>query len=250
LKDLFIREQQILDDALRHINELRSSGLSVSKEMFENLVGEYGMLLKQLRKIVKISDKSVLGLINNQKLWQEQITDLVSKVHYDILTGIYNRRYMEEVLNNSVETMQRSDGGIFSVLMLDIDFFKEYNDTYGHADGDACLRIVAGAIEDCITRDEDFAARYGGEEFAVILPNTGEGEARMIAERILENVRTYNIPHKKSKVAPYVTVSVGVATGDVRNVRNSIEYIKRADEALYISKRNGRDRYILRVKIK
>jgi len=172
----------------------------------------------------------------------DTIDDLVGKVHFDILTGIYNRRYMEETLNSVIKTMQRSGGGKLSVMMLDIDFFKVYNDTYGHTEGDNCLRSVAKAIEDSVTRDDDFAARYGGEEFTVVLPNTDKDGVRAIAERVLENVRKRNIPHEKSAAAPCVTVSIGVVTGDVKIMKTALEYIKRSDEALYVSKENGRNR--------
>ena len=167
---------------------------------------------------------------------------LVGKVYIDILTGIYNRRYMEVTLNNVCKTIQRSGGGVVSVLMMDVDFFKKYNDTYGHAAGDDCLRTVAQTIANSLTRADDFAARYGGEEFIVILPNTDEAGARMIAERILESVRERNIPHEKSEAASHVTLSIGITTGDVTSAQSCMEYVKHADEALYLSKTGGRNR--------
>ncbi|MDR2905398.1 MAG: diguanylate cyclase [Helicobacteraceae bacterium] len=172
----------------------------------------------------------------------DTIDELVGRVQFDILTGIYNRRYMEATLNNFIKTMQRSGGTNLSVLMMDVDFFKKYNDTYGHAEGDNCLRAVAKAIESSLQRDDDFVARYGGEEFAVVLPNTDKNGARIIAERALENVRKRNIPHEKNEAASCVTLSIGVATGDVKIMQNAMDYIKLADKALYISKENGRNR--------
>jgi diguanylate cyclase (GGDEF)-like protein len=125
---------------------------------------------------------------------------------------------------------------------MDIGFFKKYNDTYGHAEGDNCLRAVAQAIRDSVTRDDDFTARYGGEEFVAVLPNTDRNGAVVIAERILENIRDRNIPHEKNDAASCVTVSIGVFTGDVKDMPDSIHYIKLADKALYASKANGRNR--------
>lgn len=238
---LFDREQRILDNAIKHINELQD-GESVSQEMFKTLVKEYDMVLKQLRKIVKISDRTSEILVSEQKSKQEKIVDLICKVHFDMLTGIYNRHYMEEALNSTIKTLQRSGGGLLSVIMVDIDHFKKYNDTYGHLEGDACLRDVAKALKESITRDDDFVARYGGEEFAIILPNTGENGACIIADKILENVIALNIPHQESKLG-CVTISVGVTTGNVEHARDSSDYIKFADDALYMSKRNGRNRY-------
>jgi len=239
MEDLFEREQQILDAALEYIEKLHGEPPG-NNEMLATLVNEYGILLKQLRRIVRISDKTSRGLQYAQK---EQVAELAGKVHYDALTGIYNRRYMEEALNRIVNTMQRTGGGMLSVLMLDVDYFKKYNDAYGHVEGDACLQAIAGALAGSITRAEDFVARYGGEEFVAVLPNAGEDGARMIAERIMENIRQCNIPHRTSEAAPIVTVSMGIAAGNVQTVQTGMEYIKRADQALYASKANGRNRY-------
>lgn len=239
IEDIFDKEQRVLDNALKHIKEVRS-GSPLKMEQFETLTKEYRMLLKQHRKVIRISDRASSNKIIDQK---ERITDLSDKVHYDVLAGIYNRRYMEDALKSVIKTMQRTGGGLFSVLMMDIDYFKDYNDTYGHAEGDSCLKTVAETIKASLTRDDDFAARYGGEEFAVILPNTNEAGAKIIAERIIENVRKCNIPHKKSKAASHVTLSIGITTGEVMSVQNGSEYIKRADEALYQSKNEGRNRY-------
>jgi diguanylate cyclase (GGDEF)-like protein len=127
--------------------------------------------------------------------------------------------------------------------MIDIDFFKNYNDTYGHDMGDTCLKNVASIISKSIIREDDFAARYGGEEFAVVLPNTKENGASVIAERILKNVHNRCIPHKNSSAADYVTVSIGGTTGTVKHSQNASHYVKFADSALYKSKQNGRNQY-------
>ncbi|MDR0487325.1 MAG: diguanylate cyclase [Treponema sp.] len=160
----------------------------------------------------------------------------------DQLTGIYNRRYFDGNLKKTIKAHSRT-GGVLSLLMIDIDCFKKYNDTYGHDAGDSCLRAVAAALADCITRDGDFAARYGGEEFAVVLPNTDSNGANLIAEKILEKIRGCKIPHRASNVADYVTVSIGGTTGAVKHLQNGSDYVKCADKALYESKKNGRNRY-------
>jgi len=160
----------------------------------------------------------------------------------DQLTGIYNRRYLDGSLKKIIKFNSRT-GGYLSVLMLDIDFFKKYNDTYGHDAGDACLKKVAAALSQCVTREGDFVARYGGEEFAAILPNTDENGARVIAEKMLEKMRECNIPHEKSDIASHVTISIGGTTGVVSHLQQGSEYIKTADKALYESKQNGRYRY-------
>ena len=170
------------------------------------------------------------------------IQDLFNKANVDPLTGLYNRRFMDSSMERVMGLLSRTDGQL-SVLMLDIDFFKKYNDTYGHGPGDKCLQSVAHALSYTVSRVNDIVVRYGGEEFVIILPNTNSDGARKFAERLLKNVRELGIPHEKNDAAAYVTVSIGVTTGKVDHRQDLGMYIKRADEALYKSKENGRDRY-------
>jgi len=127
-------------------------------------------------------------------------------------------------------------------MMIDIDYFKRYNDTYGHNMGDECLKAVAKTLSET-GRADDCVIRYGGEEFVGLLPNTDEGGAGIIAGRFLESVKALEIPHKDSKIADYVTISIGATTVKVKYSHQYKNYIKRADKALYISKNNGRNRY-------
>ena len=238
MEDMYRNEQKTLDDALVHIEEVRS-GTPVCVDLFEKIVNEYRVLLRQQRKLIKITDKASTNMITGQK---EQIIELTSIVHYDVLTGIYNRRFLEENLKSTIKLLSRSNG-MLSVLMMDIDYFKKYNDNYGHSRGDICLKDVAETIALTLSRTEDFVARYGGEEFAVILPNADSKGAKMIAEKIIENILVRNIPHEKNEVADCITVSIGITTGSVEHGQTGEEYIKRADEALYMSKNNGRNQY-------
>lgn len=171
----------------------------------------------------------------------KSLQEKAERIYYDALTGLYNRRYFEERMEQVMNSLSRS-GGMLSVMMVDIDNFKEYNDNYGHGEGDKCLRAVALALYASAIRKTDFIARYGGEEFAVVLPDTGESGARLVAERILNNVRKRKIPHEKSKSSDVVTVSVGVTSGTVNHNQSYEDYIKRADILLYMSKRSGRDK--------
>ena len=164
------------------------------------------------------------------------------KIYYDALTGIYNRRYFDENLSRVIRILSRS-GGKLGLMMIDIDFFKNYNDTYGHSSGDTCLKIIAQALAKSVTRADDFVARYGGEEFVAVLPNTDENGVCIVAEKLLENVRACNILHEESDAAGYVTVSVGVTASDVSHTQGVDDYVKRADEMLYKSKQNGRNQY-------
>jgi diguanylate cyclase (GGDEF)-like protein len=141
-----------------------------------------------------------------------------------------------------MKSLSRSESTL-GMMMIDIDFFKKYNDTYGHAEGDKCLKTVARVISQCITRADDFVARYGGEEFVIVLPHTNANGLRLIAARLLERVRRRNLPHRNSDVADCVTISIGITTGKVHHTQDGKEYLLRADEALYKSKQDGRNRY-------
>jgi len=233
--DLFENEQDIYDNAVIRAVQVRK-GSSLNFEEYAVLVKEYGKLLKQLRRATRISDKTTADL-------HETNLDLTDKVNFDALTGIYNRRYAEDSMKRILKSMARATNGLLSVLMLDVDHFKLYNDTYGHGMGDSCLKSVAEVLETSILRPDDFVARYGGEEFVVILPNTGEEGAGKVADRILERIKACNIPHESNDVAEYVTISIGATTGVVEHTHSCADYMKRADKALYMSKQNGRNRY-------
>ncbi len=232
--DIFADEQLVYDNAIDHITAV-CNGEPYDFEEYKKLAKEYRSLLKQLRRVTKISDKTTVDL-------HEINLDLTDKVHFDTLTGIYNRRYMEENIQKNIKALSRS-GGVMSIMIMDIDFFKKYNDTYGHSAGDNCLRLVAKTLADCVTRAFDFVARYGGEEFVVVLPNTDEKGAEIIAGNILKAVMNLGIPHEKNEAASCVTISIGSTTIQVEHTDKYTDYIKRADIALYKSKQTGRNRY-------
>jgi diguanylate cyclase (GGDEF)-like protein len=231
--DLFYNEQKIFDGVTKRVEEIRKGG-SLDFEEYMSLVKEYGKLLKQLRQSIHFADRISNGLYKNN-------LNLDDKVHFDALTGIYNRRFMDDNLNGIVKSLSIHNR-VLSVMMLDIDFFKTYNDTYGHSMGDECLKAVAKALSRT-ARENDCVIRYGGEEFLVILPNTDEAGAGITAARILKSVKSLGIPHINSDVADHVTISIGATTVKVKCSNQYMNYIKRADEALYISKNTGRDRY-------
>jgi len=169
-------------------------------------------------------------------------TDLLERLALlDGLTEIPNRRCFDVTLEKELRRKKR-DGSFLSLVILDIDYFKKYNDTYGHAAGDACLRQVAGAMEGCIKRGSDFAARYGGEEFAIILSGTDRNGAITIAEKVRHSVAALDIRHAASDVAGHVTVSLGVATVFEDQDVSPVDLINAADAALYQAKEMGRNR--------
>ncbi|MBC1240498.1 PAS domain S-box protein [Nostoc sp. 2RC] len=159
----------------------------------------------------------------------------------DGLTQIANRRRFDEYLETEWHRLKREKVPL-SLILLDVDFFKPYNDTYGHLAGDNCLQKVASALLDIIKRPADLVARYGGEEFAVILPNTEIQGAIHLAQAIRQAVRNLEIPHAKSGVCNYVTVSLGVVSTVPNSEMSPQDLINAADKALYIAKQEGRDR--------
>jgi len=163
---------------------------------------------------------------------------------YDELTGIFNKRFFDESIDRVLKSLSRT-GNVLSILMIDIDHFKKYNETYGHSAGDDCLKAVADVLMKSMKRTDDFVARYGGEEFVAVLPTTDETGARIVAERLLESIRDRNILHEKSDAADRVTVSIGVVTRNVEYKDNADDFIKEAGEVLHKAKQSGRNRYCL-----
>lgn len=159
----------------------------------------------------------------------------------DSLTNLYNRRYFDENIEREWKIGLREKLPL-SLGFIDVDHFKNYNDTLGHQTGDRCLIRIANAIRSALVRPADFVARYGGEEFVFVLPNTGTEGARHVAQRVQDAIASERIPHPASPVGPWVTVSVGVATiteDDFQLPLSSL--IQRADDAMYAAKSGGRN---------
>jgi diguanylate cyclase (GGDEF)-like protein len=158
----------------------------------------------------------------------------------DALTEVPNRRRFDEVLDNEWNRAARSRLPL-SLIFMDIDKFKNYNDTYGHGRGDDCLRKVAGAIKKSMRRAGDFVARYGGEEFAVVLPHVTHAEAMTLAEQIQKNVGELAIRHDASDAAAHVSLSLGVATTIPEQETAATILLEAADKMLYEAKNTGRN---------
>ncbi len=171
----------------------------------------------------------------------KQYRDYLENMSYlDGLTGIANRRKFNEYLESVWNLAIRASMPV-SLVMMDIDLFKQYNDNYGHQGGDTCLIQIAHALSKVIVRKTDLLARYGGEEFVCILSNTNEDSAFIIAEKLRLAVAALDIPHAYSSVEKFVTISVGVATRLPGKNETSDELVKAADQALYVSKKSGRN---------
>jgi diguanylate cyclase (GGDEF)-like protein/hemerythrin-like metal-binding protein len=176
-----------------------------------------------------------------EKALEESNCTLEALSNTDGLTGIANRRCFDEVLTREYARHARS-GAELSLILLDIDYFKLFNDCYGHVNGDECLRVVAQIIANCLGRPADLAARYGGEEFACILPETGSNGALVIAEQIRRQIMARAIPHKDSKVTDCVTASLGVVTVQCTPGGSVMDMVTQVDELLYRAKSSGRNR--------
>ena len=176
---------------------------------------------------------------------EKENQQLKNLVNTDSLTEIANRRYFDACMEREWRRLRREFAPL-SLIICDIDDFKNFNDTYGHQAGDNCLQQVAKAIEKTLKRPADLAARYGGEEFAVILPNTNANGALKVAEKIRQRIKAIAIPHINSTgKQKIVTVSLGVACIVPHLKGNPAELFQAADAALYESKERGRDRVTL-----
>lgn len=162
----------------------------------------------------------------------------------DGLTEVANRRYFDEFFLREWERALR-DRTPISLIMIDIDYFKAYNDTYGHQAGDQCLQQVAQLLRDIVKRSTDLAARYGGEEFAVVLPNTNMTGATSIAEALRTGVEMLHIPHSGSSINDFVTISLGVSTISPEPNLSPNSLIGFADSALYRAKQSGRNNVVV-----
>ncbi|SEB79005.1 PAS domain S-box-containing protein/diguanylate cyclase (GGDEF) domain-containing protein [Pseudomonas mohnii] len=183
--------------------------------------------------------------ISERKKTEEHLLRLQKQLEeysfQDGLTGIANRRMFDTVLEREWSSAQRS-GAPLSVIVLDIDYFKQYNDHYGHIKGDECLRRVARTLSLAANRPRDFIARIGGEEFVWLLPETDAESARLVANKCLHLIRQQQIPHEFSAVSPQLSLSLGVGTTHATQHTTALVFVEQVDKLLYQAKRNGRMR--------
>ena len=206
---------------------------------------EFGLTLGAIDYITKpFSVPIIKAKIKNHLAVKYYQDTLKINTDVDPLTQIANRRRFDDTMTLEIKKAKRT-GTILSVLLLDIDHFKFYNDTYGHLEGDSCLKKVAAALSTSLKRPKDLAARWGGEEFACLLPNTNAKGAQNVAEVLREAIQNLSIPHKSSPVNEVVTVSVGVVASNPMDDNSFDNLLKRADEALYQAKESGRNRIAL-----
>jgi diguanylate cyclase len=198
-------------------------------------------------EIEQLAQQRIRALeIRNQELVQQRLAlDTANQrlrrlVAVDALTGIANRRHFDRSLDREVRRARREALSL-SLIFLDLDEFKRYNDTHGHPRGDEVLRLVARTLNETFRRGGDFVARYGGEEFAVVLPNVDARRAALYAERLRRRIWRLAIPYGTSSVTDRVTISGGVATIPAGMIASPEQLLRAADQALYRAKRLGRN---------
>jgi diguanylate cyclase (GGDEF)-like protein len=193
--------------------------------------------------LIQINDVTIA--VGREKLLREQTMVLRSQTFSDGLTGIANRRHFDVAIEKEMRRAMRTDSPL-SLLMIDIDHFKDYNDHYGHQQGDDCLIRVAAELAAMLQRPTDLLARYGGEEFAAILPDTDAAQALGMAEAIRQRAADLRIPHARTgNDVKHITVSIGVATQQPQQQLAISALIGAADRALYLAKRAGRNRVMV-----
>lgn len=222
--------------ATRNIPVIFVTGMDEEREEARGLeLGAIDYITKPLSRPI------LLARVRNHIELKRQRDHLQRLSAVDGLTGIANRRAFADYLDKEWRGAIRQHAPI-SLLMADIDDFKQFNDAYGHLAGDECLRKVATALAEAVMRPADMVARFGGEEFAVILPDTGANEATLVAERLLAGVRRLGLPHQHSRGASYVTLSFGLVAARPERGMESAELIDMADRLLYQAKAEGRNR--------
>jgi two-component system chemotaxis family response regulator WspR len=190
-------------------------------------------------------DAAYLALHDSERRLTEINIELQRLTNVDGLTGLSNRRYFNEYIDAQWKLAVR-EGSPLSILMIDVDNFKLYNDTYGHLAGDEVLKSLAAAMQKSFARPTDVTARFGGEEFIVILPFTPLDALQSLGERLLRNVENLRIPHSASTVGEYVTISAGGAATIPQKEKSPLHLIEIADAALYEAKKSGKNRVVTR----
>jgi len=184
----------------------------------------------------------VLARVSNHMELKRQ-RDLLEHLHItDPLTGIANRRRFDLTLEHEWKRAIRMQG-FLAIIMIDIDYFKQFNDTYGHGAGDECLKKVAQALDKVCEREIDLVARYGGEEFVAVLPGTDLDGAMTVAKMMKDCIIALEIPHGGNSIGACISISLGVSSNSNQTLEAPQTLLKQADDALYKAKRNGRNQY-------
>jgi len=246
----FLKELPSLKNTgvLDYYQSIVSTGIIINKEFYyehEYFKGWFQVVAVKIGDGVAVTFRDISDRKQMELTLQQANLILEQKANADSLTNLANRRRFDEYLKQEWTRMAEEKQPL-SLILCDVDYFKPYNDTYGHQTGDECLQKVALALRRSVRYPADLVARYGGEEFVVILPNTKAKDAIKVAEKIKWELQKLKIDHKTSMVSQYVTLSMGVASMVPTPELSPAHSIAAADEALYEAKKQGRDRVVLK----
>lgn len=242
-----------VEEARQRISD-KNKELENSNLILEKKVQEYTQIL-QKQTLALVENNKKLELEIQAKLYAQQNLEITNKklfeankklsliANQDALTGLANRRHFDMYLQQVWETAKENNQPL-SMLICDIDFFKGYNDSYGHPEGDHCLQKVSHIIHRVAGKSKGFAARFGGEEFAMVLPNTNLIDSQTIADQLRSEIHNARLPHQASTVSEFVTVSIGVTSIQFQSDGSINDLIHRADKALYEAKKLGRNQFV------
>ncbi len=252
--------KQVLVSPLRAFRDFADTLLEDSRPstLDENqVVREFGFINGYFNEVAHRAWRNRQELADLNRELERRVNDRTSELkranrnlrrmsNQDPLTRLANRRYLGGYLDTEFRRARR-DGTTLTVMLIDVDHFKRYNDAYGHSLGDECLVKVAAALSRRLERPADLVARYGGEEFIVVLPGTGLDGAWHLAESVRESIETLHIPHEGNSASPWVTVSIGAYSVYVASTELSpAGLVERADQALYAAKEAGRNRAVVK----
>lgn len=234
-----------ITENIGYIIDLHSANLNILRSKIENKL-EVGtrisiyILMGAIGLILFIIIVNMVFYLKNRE-FIEKIEELT--ITY-AMTGLHNRRYFDKVFEDSLRVQQRTNQ-LLVFIMLDIDFFKQYNDTYGHQSGDEAIKSVAKHLKLALKRASDMAFRLGGEEFGILCVGMNEAEVLTFANGIRTNIENEQIEHKHSKVSNYLTISMGVVIVKAGHIESVSDMYKCADKALYEAKEGGRNRVLI-----
>ena len=225
-----------------------AQGRLIAIVYLENNLIEHAFTKKHKDTVELISAQAAVSLINarHYEMLEKKVAQRTEELQLlaikDGLTGIFNRREFDNTLSKEWSRASREFGSL-SLMMIDIDHFKAYNDNYGHPEGDACIKLIAKALSSIVSRKNDFVARYGGEEFVILMTTSDKNMIEEIAQRCIKKIRELDITHQFSETCERVTISIGIATIEALPEIKAETLLKKADSALYQSKENGRNQY-------
>lgn len=242
----------VIDKLINYEVKMAQYDRKIFLQKYNQEVFSLGLILLLIILAVLVISYSVFNSIQTDHTRLEIATKKLKRLnkkletvsYTDSLTSMHNRRYFNLVYERELKRAKRTHSHI-TFMMLDIDFFKQYNDTYGHIEGDNALKSVAEVLKNTLQRPSDFVFRLGGEEFGVLLTQTDESNSAKLAREIGDSIKAQEIEHIGSKVNKYLTISIGVVCCIADDALDEEILISRADEMLYEAKETGRDRYII-----